>query len=101
MKKKVLSIMLATVMVCSLAACGNSSGEKAPELPIKIHGVDETGNLTEIPDVPEENREKFGVVVVSERTPLQYDGAGEALAPEEADWKSYRPVEWREGGEDR
>ncbi len=76
-------------------------GEKAPELPIKIHGVDEAGNLTEIPDVPEENREKFGVVVVSERTPLQYDGAGEALAPEEADWKSYRPVEWREGGEDR
>lgn len=31
MKKKVLSIMLATVMVCSLAACGNSSGEKEPE----------------------------------------------------------------------
>lgn len=31
MKKKVLSIMLAAVMVCSLAACGNSSEEKTPE----------------------------------------------------------------------
>lgn len=48
---------------------------------------------------PVENRVNFNVVVICERTPLQYDENGDLLAPDAADWELYKPAE--EGGEGR
>lgn len=55
------------------------------------------------PDEPGESREKFNVVVICERTPLQYGDDGGLLSPAEADWTEYRSTEWseKEGGEGR
>ena len=86
--------------------------ETPPNLDIEIRlnqkGTDENGKEYYLPipgnpdnqGNPAENRVDFNVVVVCERTPLQYDENGDLLAPDAADWELYKPGAWpEEGGE--